>query len=192
MKFRGPMVSFPRGPVSLRSNLLVTLDCQGIGVSLDCPQHHTRQGQPAKNSPHAPSLWNPEISAWATRQGGEPRFQAFCFSTPSASLLCYMCLNVLPSLCPSVCQPSFPLYHSASGRSLTLKAWNLGFLDMFPHILTQMIRMTLFCLQLCYILCPVKDTSTWGNLCTVMGPTKCQSLIPASCDLCLQYLCGLW
>lgn len=119
--------------MSLISNVLVTLDCLDMGVSLDCPQCHTGQGQPSRSKPQSPSFWNQEISAWALKQGGEPRFQAFCFSTPGVFLLCLMGPNVLLL---SVLWSGSHLFFSntVSQLSLTLKAWSLVYIG---HVSTH-------------------------------------------------------
>lgn len=165
------MVSFPRGPMSLISNLLVTLDCLDIGVSLDCPQCHTGQGQRSRSKPQAPSFWNQKISAWALKQGGEPRFQAFCFSTPGVSLLCLMGPNVLLL---SVLWSGSHLFFSNTLFLSYHWPWRpgaLSILDMFPHILAQMIWATLFCLRLYYILCSVRYVDI-GKPLYCDGPNK--------------------
>lgn len=75
----------PHGPVALRSDLLVTLDCLDIGVSVVCSQGRDGQRQPTKNKPNTPSFGNLEMSAWTVRQEDSPD-SVFCFSICSMSL----------------------------------------------------------------------------------------------------------
>lgn len=114
------MVFLPRGPVALRSDLLVTLDCLDIGVSVVCSQGRDGQRQPTKNKPNTPSFWNLEMSAWAMRQDSPD--SVVCFSRCSMSLSAiFAWICCLLSVYYGSSSPSTILW----GLSSTLTASNL-------------------------------------------------------------------
>lgn len=130
---------------------------------------HAGQGQPTRNKPNTPSLWNPEISAWAVRQGESPDSKLFTFL--HSVLLCSAVFAWI--YCPlSVhCHSSHP-FPSICELPLTLKSWNLVCIWTCLRTLTQIIWVTLMpaALRMAGVLCPGEDISRLGNVSVVMDP----------------------
>lgn len=92
------VVPLPRGSVALRSDLLVTLDCLDIGVSLVCLQGHAEQRPPTRNKPRDVSLrWSQRnaltrshwlfLTQHLSALPYLPEFAAFLLSTVVAATL---------------------------------------------------------------------------------------------------------
>lgn len=130
------MVFWPCAFVALRSDLLVTLDCLDVDVSPACPLR-AGQSQPTRNKPSTPSLWNPEMSARAMRQGGSFGSQSSASPCPaplySATFAWICCLLSVHR------HSSHPLCNSLRAIIDLEGLETCLYLNVFLHVLMQIL-----------------------------------------------------
>lgn len=132
------MVSLPCGPVSLRSDLLVALDCLDIGIRLDCAKVMLDKGsQPGANPtlPHS-ETWRSQLERGGREESPDSKSSPF----PHPARLCSAMFAWICWLLSVHCSGS----HSVPSTTLCL--WAIIdleglepglYLNLFSHILIQ-------------------------------------------------------